>query len=1070
MTYNFVNKTTKININTISKDNNLLTQKFSRCILKKNTNMNNYKNYYIKYPYIRNSRDKLKGYADPFDGKEFKIFSPEVVNILRTAYMYASKRPNKSITGPYIVLGMLTTETDSLGYRILYAFATRTEILKQRLLDVEEEEPMDFGAVMQKIRRFFGNRLFDSEASRIIDMAKEIAHKHSWPRVEAVHLLLAIYRYKTSFAHKCILRTTPFYEEFCCFMDSAEEEDGMMQNLLTDKVFNYDLDEKMAKKVTNGIDLQPQEKPTPFNDVKDFGEEEPKTGVEEYDEPIQARILRKIAENKKKTEDEEKKKKEGAGPGGSTGDAKEGDSAESTPGALDNDAQEDIQHIKDEGDADEDDEWGGGVGVDSFDLIEAFGTNLTEKAYEAMTMDVDELEEGKNLKAGDPVIGREKELDRIIRVLARKSKNNPCLIGEPGVGKTAIAEGLAYRIVRKQVPEFLYNTKLLNIEMAKMVAGSKYRGEFEARLMSLLQLCQDEDDVLLFIDEIHTIMGAGSTEGTLDAANILKPALSRGEIKVIGATTEDEYRKYIKADGALDRRFQAVKVPEPSVEDAILILKGIRDAFGNYHGVYYSDEALEACVSYSKRYILDKFLPDKAIDIMDEAGAYVKMKGSYMGDEVDGYKELVASYLELKEAIKSKKLLRVRDAIDREIANLELAEKIRDQIDKSEEEEKNKEVLEAVLREEGNEHLIQEVPPEVEEKKSRNVGVQDVERTLEEMTGIKILKATKSESEKLLHLEDAIHESVIGQEQAVISVSNALRRSRAGLRNLDKPIGSFIFAGPTGVGKTALAKAITTAFFESKDAMIRIDMGDMPSSHGISKLIGSPPGYVGYSEGGLLTEAVKKKPHALILFDEVEKADKSIWESLLPLFDEGKLSDTKGQVVDFTNTIMILTSNLGIKDLRDARLQKFKDGDETPLTDEEEVKCYTKAIEEHFKPEFINRLDDVIVFERLTRNDVSEIYDIMIDKLKERAMQYGITFSESFRVKKFVLSIGYSPEFGARPLERALNTTIEDPLSERLLNGVIRKGDDIFMDYDDGEIIVTRISYDESKRLKIEPL
>eukprot|EP00469_Lotharella_globosa_P017614 CAMPEP_0167830986 /NCGR_PEP_ID=MMETSP0112_2-20121227/13317_1 /TAXON_ID=91324 /ORGANISM="Lotharella globosa, Strain CCCM811" /LENGTH=603 /DNA_ID=CAMNT_0007735447 /DNA_START=140 /DNA_END=1951 /DNA_ORIENTATION=+ len=603
-----------------------------------------------------------------------------------------------------------------------------------------------------------------------------------------------------------------------------------------------------------------------------------------------------------------------------------------------------------------------------------------------------------------------------------------------------------------------------------MVAGSKYRGEFEARLMSLLQLCQDEDDVLLFIDEIHTIMGAGSTEGTLDAANILKPALSRGEIKVIGATTEDEYRKYIKADGALDRRFQAVKVPEPSVEDAILILKGIRDAFGNYHGVYYSDEALEACVSYSKRYILDKFLPDKAIDIMDEAGAYVKMKGSYMGDEVDGYKELVASYLELKEAIKSKKLLRVRDAIDREIANLELAEKIRDQIDKSEEEEKNKEVLEAVLREEGNEHLIQEVPPEVEKKKSRNVGVQDVERTLEEMTGIKILKATKSESEKLLHLEDAIHESVIGQEQAVISVSNALRRSRAGLRNLDKPIGSFIFAGPTGVGKTALAKAITTAFFESKDAMIRIDMGDMPSSHGISKLIGSPPGYVGYSEGGLLTEAVKKKPHALILFDEVEKADKSIWESLLPLFDEGKLSDTKGQVVDFTNTIMILTSNLGIKDLRDARLQKFKDGDETPLTDEEEVKCYTKAIEEHFKPEFINRLDDVIVFERLTRNDVSEIYDIMIDKLKERAMQYGITFSESFRVKKFVLSIGYSPEFGARPLERALNTTIEDPLSERLLNGVIRKGDDIFMDYDDGEIIVTRISYDESKRLKIEPL
>ncbi|AIB09556.1 ATP binding subunit of Clp protease (nucleomorph) [Lotharella oceanica] len=1059
MTVNFVNKTTKININTLLQSNKLLTQKLQKFIQNKNNNIKNYRNFYIKHSYIKNSRSKLRCYADPFEAEEFKIFSSEVINILKAAKKYANKRPNKSITGPYIVLAMLVAAPTSLGSRILDAFAIRTEILKQRLLDVEYDEPTEPINLIKRIKRFFENKLFDSEASRIIDLAKEIAYRHSWPRVEVIHLLLAIYRYKASFAHKCILRTMPFYDEFCCFMDSTEKDDGMLENLLTDKVFNYDIDEKMAERMINK-EQQKLEKATPLITKNDF--EDGFKKYEELENPIKDI---EIDEDKEDKEDKKIEDDDGTdGPSGTSGIYKDGIPGDSEPDDLDNDAQEDIHHIKD----DEGREWGGGIDISSFDLIEAFGTDLTDKAYQAMTMDVDELGEGKKIKAGDPVIGREKELDRIIRVLARKTKNNPCLIGEPGVGKTAIAEGLAYRIVRKLVPEFLYDTKLINIEVAKIVAGSKYRGDFESRMMSILELCQEEDDILLFIDEIHTIMGAGSAEGTLDAANILKPALSRGEMKVLGATTEDEYRKYIKADGALERRFQAVRVPEPSPEEAVLILKGIRPVFGDYHEVYYSDEALEACVSYSKRYILDKFLPDKAIDIMDESGAYVKMKGSYVEEDLDGYKELVASYLEVKEALKSKNLSRVAAAIEREIRNLEIAEKIRRQLDKIEDEEKNKEFLQKMLIEEDKEYLVEETPIDIEKKQERNVGVLDVERTLEEMTGIKILKATKSESEKLLMLESTIHDSVIGQEAAVRSVSHALRRSRAGLRNLDKPIGSFIFAGPTGVGKTALAKAVTIAFFESKDAMIRIDMGDIPDSHGISKLIGSPPGYVGYTEGGQLTEAVKKKPHSLILFDEIEKANKTIWESLLPLFDEGRLADSKGLVVDFTNTIMILTSNLGIEYIKAKKVDKIASGERPFLTYEEEVECYTTAIDAYFKPEFINRLDEVIIFDHLTRSDVSEIYDVMMDKLKERALRFGITVSESIRVKNFILTTGYSPDFGARPLERAITSTIEDPISEKLLSGDITRGDDICLDFNNGAMCITRMLYDAETGLKIQ--
>mmetsp|Transcript_3848 Transcript_3848/g.9095 ORF Transcript_3848/g.9095 Transcript_3848/m.9095 type:complete len:849 (+) Transcript_3848:144-2690(+) len=650
---------------------------------------------------------------------------------------------------------------------------------------------------------------------------------------------------------------------------------------------------------------------------------------------------------------------------------------------------------------------------ESEDIVDTFGVDLTEKAEDG------ELE---------PVIGRKTEIDRIIRVLARKSKNNPCLVGDPGVGKTAIAEGLAYRIYHKQVPKFLQNKRIINLELTKIVAGSKYRGDFESRILSIIEMARFETCVILFIDEIHTIMGAGSSEGTLDAANMLKPPLSRGEISLIGATTEDEFRKYIKADGALERRFQAVRVPEPTIPEAIEILHGIKKSYGKYHKVVYSDEAIEACVKYSKQYISDKFLPDKAIDLLDEAGAFVKMRTAYTIKNIDDYTFLLKSYADTKNAINSRNVSTLKNALLVEIKALEKAKKVSRQI---------KESMDSV------------------KKAMRTIKVvkaPDVETVIEVMTGVKVKEVTKSESENLLNLESTLHKTVIGQEAAVSAVARAMKRSRVGLRDPKRPIASFIFAGPTGVGKTELAKTLSRVYFDSEDAMIRFDMSDFQEKHNVSKLIGSPPGYIGYSDGGQLTEAVRKRPYSLVLFDEVEKAHTDIFLTLLQVLDDGRLADYKGKVVDFKSTIIILTSNLGSKEVENANRALENKADKGILSEEEEIKIYNKKISDHFRPEFLNRIDEIIIFKKLTQDQIYEIFEIFMNNVKTRSKNLGIVIQETERLRKFVTKTGYSPAFGARPLKRTISRLIEDPLSEMILKGEVSSGNKLVVDYFQGKV------------------
>ncbi|ABA27328.1 ATP binding subunit of Clp protease (nucleomorph) [Bigelowiella natans] len=658
---------------------------------------------------------------------------------------------------------------------------------------------------------------------------------------------------------------------------------------------------------------------------------------------------------------------------------------------------------------------------ESEDIIDTFGVDLTEKA---------------EFGEGDPVIGRKKEIDRLIRVLARKSKNNPCLVGDPGVGKTAIAEGLAYRIWNDEVPEFLKNKRIINLELTKIVAGSKYRGDFESRILSIIEMARFEDSVILFIDEIHTIMGAGSSEGTLDAANMLKPPLSRGEISLIGATTEEEFRKYIKADGALERRFQAVKVPEPTISEAIQILHGIKKNFGNYHGVVYSDEAIEACVKFSKQYISDKFLPDKAIDLLDESGAFVKMKEGYAIKNIEDYTFLIKSYRETKKAVVEKDIQKLKATLITEIKALKKVEQVLQKIKLSQE---------AIKRDINN---------------IRVVKVPDVETVIEEMTGVKIKEVSKSESENLLNLESILHKSVIGQEEAVTAVSKAMRKSRVGLRDPKRPIASFIFAGPTGVGKTELAKTLSRVYFDSEDAMIRFDMSDFAEKHNVSKLIGSPPGYIGYSDGGQLTEAVRKTPHSLVLFDELEKAHPDVYLPLLQVLDDGRLADSKGKIVDFKNTIIILTSNLGAKEV-EARRKAIKQSSETEdISEKESFSIYNAAIAEYFRPEFLNRIDEIIIFKRLTQSQVYEIFAIFMNSVKHRAAKLGITIQETERLRQLVTEAGYTPAFGARPLKRTISRLIESPLSEMILSNEVVSGDTVLLDYYNKK--VTFIKVDKS--------
>lgn len=661
-----------------------------------------------------------------------------------------------------------------------------------------------------------------------------------------------------------------------------------------------------------------------------------------------------------------------------------------------------------------------GMEPESWDIIETFGVDLCQKFKDKEP-------------ETPPVIGRQKEIDRIIRVLARKSKNNPCLVGEPGVGKTAIAEGLAYKIYKDEIPRFLKGRRIVNLELSKIVAGSKYRGDFESRIIQIIEMARFEPAVILFIDEIHTIMGAGSSEGTLDAANILKPPLSRGEIKLIGATTIEEFRKYIAADGALERRFQAVRVPEPTGPETIQVLHGLKLSYGKYHKVVYSDEAIEACVKYAQKYIHDKFLPDKAIDLLDETGAFVKMRKGYKIKNIEDYKVVLQSWQATKKAICSRNIATIKNCIVEEIKNLDKAKKVSQEIKMRAEEEKRQ---------------IRTV---------KVVKAIDVEHVIEEMTGIRVVQVTKSESETLLNLEKTLHKTVIGQNEAVSAVCRAMKRARVGLRDPNRPIASFIFAGPTGVGKTELAKTLSRVYFDSEDAMIRFDMSEFGEKHNVSRLLGAPPGYVGYSEGGQLTESVRKNPFSVVLFDEVEKAHSEVFLSLLQVLDDGRLADHKGKIVDFKNTIIILTSNLGASDVMEAQDAKRNSGSKEELSEKEALDIYNAAIAKFFRPEFLNRLDDIIIFERLSEDQIYQIFDIFMKKVKDRALKLGISLRETDRLRRFITKIGYTPAYGARPLKRTISRYIEDPLSEKVLANEIVAGDSVILDHYNTKTVFLKI-------------
>jgi ATP-dependent Clp protease ATP-binding subunit ClpC len=643
--------------------------------------------------------------------------------------------------------------------------------------------------------------------------------------------------------------------------------------------------------------------------------------------------------------------------------------------------------------------------------LEEFGRNLTKVAKEG------------NL---DPVVGREKEIERVVQILGRRTKNNPVLIGEPGVGKTAIAEGLAQRIVNQDVPEILQDKQVISLDMGSLVAGTRFRGDFEERIKKIMDEIRSAGNIILVIDEIHTLVGAGGTEGGMDAANILKPALARGELQCIGATTLDEYRQHIERDAALERRFQPIMVGEPSVEETIEILYGLRSAYEQHHKVHISDAAVVAAAQLSDRYISDRFLPDKAIDLIDEAGSRVRLRNSLKSPNRELKRELAQVTKQKQESVKTQDFDKAGQLRDKELE------------------------LEAQLRE------------EPQNDKSVNIAVvdeEDIAQIVASWTGVPVNKITESESELLLHLEDTLHQRLIGQEQAVTAVSRAIRRARVGLKNPNRPIASFIFSGPTGVGKTELAKALASYFFGAEDAMIRIDMSEFMERHTVSKLIGSPPGYVGYDEGGQLTEAVRRKPYTVVLFDEIEKAHPDVFNMLLQLLDDGHLTDAKGRKVDFKNTLIIMTSNIGskviekgggglgfqfVEDAAEANYNRIK------TLVNEEMKSF-------FRPEFLNRLDEIIVFTQLKKDEVKQIADIMLREVASRLTEKGITLEVSDRFKERVLQEGYDPSYGARPLRRAIMRLLEDSLAEAMLAGEIANGDKAFVDVDDdGQIKVRK--------------
>ena len=629
-------------------------------------------------------------------------------------------------------------------------------------------------------------------------------------------------------------------------------------------------------------------------------------------------------------------------------------------------------------------------------ILEQFGRNLTQAARENKL---------------DPVIGRRVEMERVMQVLSRRTKNNPVLIGEPGVGKTAVVEGLAQAIVHGDVPETIKDKQIYSLDMGSLVAGSRYRGDFEERLKKVLKEIRTRGDIILFIDEIHTLVGAGAAEGSIDAAQMLKPMLARGELQTIGATTNDEYRKYIEKDAALERRFQPVKVEEPSVEETVEILKGLRDRYEAHHRVIITDAAIQAAAELADRYISDRFLPDKAIDLVDEAGARLRIRRMTAPPELRELDEKIAEVRRNKEA-----------AIDDQ--DFEKAASLRDQESKLSEERKAKE----------------EAWKGGESDEIAEVGDQEIAEVLAMSTGIPVVRLTQTETAKLLKMEDELHKRVIGQDEAVKALAQSIRRTRSGLKDPNRPGGSFIFAGPTGVGKTELAKALAEFLFGDEDALIQLDMSEFSEKHTASRLFGAPPGYVGYDEGGQLTEKVRRKPFSVVLFDEVEKAHPDIFNSLLQILEEGRLTDSQGRKVDFKNTVIIMTTNLGTRDINKGVLTGFQTADHSTHDYGRMKSKVAEELKQHFRPEFLNRVDDTIVFPPLTKPEIARIVDLMIAKLAKRMEAQDMRLQLTDEARELLADVGFDPVLGARPLRRAIQREIEDALSERILFGELQPG------------------------------
>jgi ATP-dependent Clp protease ATP-binding subunit ClpC len=645
--------------------------------------------------------------------------------------------------------------------------------------------------------------------------------------------------------------------------------------------------------------------------------------------------------------------------------------------------------------------------------LNQFGRDLTEMARE------DKF---------DPVIGRDKEIERVIQILSRRTKNNPCLIGEPGVGKTAIAEGLAQKIVDGNVPEMLKDKRVVTLDMSSMVAGAKYRGEFEERLKKGLDEIRKAGNVILFIDEMHTIIGAGAAEGAIDASNILKPSLARGEIQVIGATTLDEYRKHVEKDAALERRFQPITVGEPSEDEAVLILKGLRDKYEAHHRVKITDDALEAAVKLSARYITDRFLPDKAIDLIDEAASRVRLKSFTAPPDMKKMEEQIEKLSkEKEEAIRCQEF--------------EKAAKIRDQ------EQSLKNELEKAKNDWFQKHHIQ----------TDRVTEDEIADIVSSWTGIPVRRLAEEESERLMKMEEVLHKRVIGQDEAVKAVSKAIRRGRVGLKDPKRPVGSFIFLGPTGVGKTELTKALAEAMFGDENAMIRIDMSEYMEKHTVSRLIGSPPGYVGYEEGGQLTEKVRRRPYSVVLFDEIEKAHPDVFNILLQILEDGRLTDSKGRTVDFRNTIIIMTSNVGARLITEPKRLGFAAGSHEKAKNYEEMKSNVMGeLKRTFRPEFLNRVDEIIVFHPLDEEHIGKIVGIMIGGLAKRLKQNNISIEVTESAKQFLAKKGFDQTYGARPLRRSIQNLVEDKLAEEMLEGKVKIGDEVLVDLENDHLVVDK--------------